>query len=69
MLQKFPALCQLSYDESDSSRTLLCQALISVTVSVSSRQQENNLLNLVAVMLTVSTLLLVTVLIKDVHVS
>ncbi|KAL9988358.1 hypothetical protein ACROYT_G002795 [Oculina patagonica] len=61
VLQKFPALCQLRYDESDSSKTLLCQALILVTVGVSSRQQENNLLNLVAVMLTTSPTQLLSV--------
>ncbi|KAJ7339444.1 hypothetical protein OS493_005842 [Desmophyllum pertusum] len=61
VLQKFPVLCALRCDESDSSRTLLCQALISVTVSVSSRQQENNLLNMVAIMLTSSPTQLLSV--------
>ena len=57
VLQKFPNLCVLRYNESSSSRTLLCQAVIATTVNVSSRQQESNLLTMVAVMLTVSTLL------------
>ena len=55
ILQKFPNLCVLRYNKSSSSRTLLCQAVIATTVNVSSRQQESNLLTMVAVMLTVST--------------
>ena len=55
VLQKFPNLCVLRYNKSSSSRTLLCQAVIATTMNVSSRQQESNLLTMVAVMLTVST--------------
>lgn len=54
VLQKLPNLCQLQYNKS-SSRTLLCQALLATTVNVSSRQQESNLLNMVAVMLTANS--------------
>lgn len=56
VLQKLSSVCSLRCNESASSQTLLCQAVNSVTMSVASRQQENNLLNMISIMLSVSIL-------------
>lgn len=48
-------MCSLRFNEASSSPTLLCQAIKSVALTVTSHQQENNLINMVSLMLFVST--------------
>ena len=48
-------MCSLRVNGASSSPTLLCQAIKSVALTVRSHQQETNLLNMVSLMLSVST--------------